>query len=197
MRKKRQFEPVAKPIKIEQKCIELPDEQNRAIALLLLGASDRAVSEQIGVARTTIWRWRNHDPRFISTLNRERLAAFEAARARLHSLVNLAVETLEGALRNGDAKSALELIKIVSLNAPDERDFCDDPCEIGWNIALEQAMKRFHWQKRNQIAGWEPRLPLEEPEQIYLTACKIMAAHIRQIESEKISNEEGKTNNGT
>jgi transposase len=59
---------MTKPDKIRQ----LSQEQMNAIEHLILGKSDRAVAETVGVTRQTICEWRNHDPLFIAELNRQR-----------------------------------------------------------------------------------------------------------------------------
>ena len=48
---------------------QLSQEQMNAIEHLLQGKSDRAVSEAVGVARQTVWEWRNNDVLFIAELN--------------------------------------------------------------------------------------------------------------------------------
>ena len=59
------MEKATKPDKIRQ----LSQEQMNAIEHLLQGKSDRAVSEAVGVARQTVWEWRNNDVLFIAELN--------------------------------------------------------------------------------------------------------------------------------
>jgi hypothetical protein len=65
---------------------QLSIEQANALEHLLQGQSDRAVAEGVGVARQTIWEWRNHDPLFIAELNRQRSEMWQEARERLKSL---------------------------------------------------------------------------------------------------------------
>ena len=57
-----------KPHKTSQHAT-LSIEQHNAIDLLILGHTDHAVAEQIGVARETICRWRNENPYWGSQSN--------------------------------------------------------------------------------------------------------------------------------
>ena len=98
-----------KPDKTRQLSIE----QESAIEHLLLGKSDRAVAETVGVARQTIWEWRNNDILFIATLNRERFELWKEARERLKDLTGQAVDVLEQQLGNGDPKIALAAAKHI------------------------------------------------------------------------------------
>ena len=67
---------------------QLSIEQANAIEHLLMGQSDRAVSEVVGVSRQTVCDWRNNDPLFITELNRRRVELWREARERLKSLAN-------------------------------------------------------------------------------------------------------------
>ena len=67
-----------KPHKISQ-YPTLSIEQHNAIDLLILGHTDHAVAEQIGVARETVCRWRNENPYFMAELNRRRKDVWQTA----------------------------------------------------------------------------------------------------------------------
>jgi hypothetical protein len=86
---------------------QLSQEQLNAIEHILQGKSDRAVAEAVGVARQTIWEWRNNDILFIATLNKERSELWKESRERLKDLAGQAVDVLEQQLGNGDPKIAL------------------------------------------------------------------------------------------
>jgi hypothetical protein len=100
---------MTKPDKIRQ----LSQEQMNAIEHLLLGKSDRAAAETVGVSRQTICEWRNHDPLFIAELNRQRSELWWAARERLKSLANRALDAVEVQLDSGDPKTSLAAAKYV------------------------------------------------------------------------------------
>ena len=86
---------------------QLSIEQESAIEHLLQGKSDRAVAEAVGVARQTIWEWRNNDILFIAALNRERSELWTGSRERLKDLTGQAVDVLEQQLSSDDPKVAL------------------------------------------------------------------------------------------
>jgi hypothetical protein len=90
-------------------------EQHNAIDLLILGHTDHAVAEQIGVARETICRWRNENPYFMAELNRRRKAVWQTAHERLRGLVGKAIDILEKALNADDVKAALTVLKATNL----------------------------------------------------------------------------------
>jgi len=92
---------------------QLTQEQLNAIEHILQGKSDRAVSETVGVARQTVWEWRNHDPLFIAELNRQRFELWWDARERLKSLANRALDVVEVQLDSGDPKAALAAAKYI------------------------------------------------------------------------------------
>jgi len=86
---------------------QLSLEQLNAIEHLLQGKSDRAVAEAAGVARQTVWEWRNHDPLFIAELNRQRSELWWDARERLKSLANRALDVVELQIDSSDPKVSL------------------------------------------------------------------------------------------
>jgi len=90
-------------------------EQHNAIDLLILGHTDHAVAEQIGVARETICRWRNENPYFMAELNRQRKAVWQTAHERLRGLVGKAIDIVEKALNADDVKAALTVLKATNL----------------------------------------------------------------------------------
>ena len=73
---------------------QLSQEQMNAIEHILQGKSDRAVAEAVGVARQTIWEWRNHDVFFIAELNRQRSELWREAHQRLKILANRALDVV-------------------------------------------------------------------------------------------------------
>jgi hypothetical protein len=103
------MEKVTKPDKIRQLSIE----QANALEHLLQGQSDRAVAETVGVARQTVWEWRNHDPLFIAELNRQKSEMWREARERLKSLANRALDVVVLHLDSDDPKSSLGAAKYV------------------------------------------------------------------------------------
>ncbi|WP_304459407.1 phBC6A51 family helix-turn-helix protein [Alicyclobacillus sendaiensis] len=81
-------------------------EQENAIDLLLCGKSDREVAEKVGVARQTVWEWRNRNPEFIAALNARRQEVWGSHVERLRQLVAKAIDVLE---ENLDGKAGAKL----------------------------------------------------------------------------------------
>ena len=102
-----------KPHKMSQPSL-LSIEQHNAIDLLILGDTDHAVAEQIGVARETICRWRNEN-RFMAELNRRRQDVWQTAQERLRGLVGKAIDILEQALQPDDVKAAVTVLRAANL----------------------------------------------------------------------------------
>jgi lambda repressor-like predicted transcriptional regulator len=97
----------------QDKTRQLSIEQANALEHLLRGQSDRAVADAVGVARQTIWEWRNHDPLFIAELNRQRSEMWTEARERLKSLANRALDVVEVHLDSDDPKASLAAAKYI------------------------------------------------------------------------------------
>jgi len=97
----------------QDKTRQLSIEQANALEHLLQGQSDRAVAEVVGVARQTIWEWRNNDPLFIAELNRQRSEMWTEARERLKSLANRALDVVELHLDSDDPKASLAAAKYI------------------------------------------------------------------------------------
>jgi len=100
---------MTKPDKIRQ----LSQEQMNAIENLLLGKSDRAAAETVGVSRQTICEWRNHDVLFIAELNRQRSELWSEAHQRLKSMANRALDAVELQLDSGDPKASLAAARFI------------------------------------------------------------------------------------
>jgi hypothetical protein len=94
----------------------LSPEQENAVDLLILGKSDREVAKAEGVTREAIWHWRHEHPVFIAELNRQRQALWAEVHERLRALVHTVVDVITEAVKGGDAKAAVKLLKIVKLH---------------------------------------------------------------------------------
>ena len=70
----------------------------------------------MGVARTTVTSWANHNVHFIVEHNLRRTARLEASADRLHSLVLKALLLVESEIDGGDVGSALALLKLVGVD---------------------------------------------------------------------------------
>lgn len=106
---------MAKTDKFRQK-ETLSIEQLNAIDLLILGKCDREVSESVGVSRQTVTSWRLYNPYFQAELNRRRKEVWGAAVDRFRSLLLDAIDAIEKAIKQGDAKTALEVLRMAGMD---------------------------------------------------------------------------------
>jgi hypothetical protein len=91
--------------------------QQKALAALLAGKSMTDAAKAGDVDRTTIYRWLRdpNKPEFRNALATGRREMRQAVEAQLLALANKAADCLEGALAQGDAKSAFALLKGLGL----------------------------------------------------------------------------------
>lgn len=101
---------------------KLSQKQLNAIDLILTGLNDREVAESLGVGRNTVNKWRNHDADFQAELNERRKELNEATQNRIRSLTQKALDAIEYALEKGDARIALEVLKMAKLEEPHQED---------------------------------------------------------------------------
>lgn len=112
-----------KRLKMSQNENELTPQQTLAIPHLLHGRSITETADLIGVARQTVSRWLHNDPAFIAAYNAERLAVIEATRSRIINLATVALDVLEGILKDefcdySDKLKAAGLVaKLLPLDA--------------------------------------------------------------------------------
>lgn len=97
----------------QDKMRQLSQEQLNTLEYILQGMSDRAVAESVGVARQTVWAWRNEDPLFISELNRRRTEVWQESRERLKALTSRALDAMESTISSNDPKASLDAAKFL------------------------------------------------------------------------------------
>lgn len=107
-------------------------EQLNAIDLLVMGKTDREVAEAVGVSRQTVTSWRLYNPHFQAELNRRRKEIWGAAVDRFRSLLLKSLDTVERALDEGDAKTAVELLKMAGM------DMTKDGTTLGMYLVGEE-----------------------------------------------------------
>ena len=121
---------------------QLTPQQETAIDLILAGKNDREVAQIIGKSRSTVNTWRNHDPRFIATLNDRRQQVWGGQLNRLNNLVIEAVDVLQDGLHDSDIKvriaSAVHILKATGVyGATVPSSQVTDPAEV----AADQEVK--------------------------------------------------------
>jgi hypothetical protein len=122
---------------------QLTPEQLNAIDLLILGKTDREVSELVGVRRETVTKW-HRNPFFTADLNVKREALWKDSKLRLRALASEAVNVLTNGLHSEDEKiaisAAVHILKTVGLYDAEGKasiTLPKTPEEAVWAQALE------------------------------------------------------------
>jgi hypothetical protein len=89
--------------------------QENCIDRLILGDTDQEAATAVGVSRQTVWEWRARHPVFMATLQERRAELYRGVTERLRSGLGKAVDTLLGAVHQGDLRAALELLKCCGI----------------------------------------------------------------------------------
>ena len=94
----------------------LTGQQEQVIGLLLAGKSQKNAAAEAKVAEETVSRWMHGDALFVATLNQRRQQLWEGNAARLQSLADKAVDTIEDLMDNGETdavrlRAALAVLK--------------------------------------------------------------------------------------
>jgi hypothetical protein len=111
--------------------VGLTGQQLRVIEELVGGASIVTASRAASVDRTTVHRWLRKDYRFRAALNSLHRTFYESTRARLHRLVDDAVEVVAQQLQRGDLRAALAVLRGTGVLTNDAPRFGpDDPREV-------------------------------------------------------------------
>ena len=98
----------------------LSERQEQAINLILLGQSDQAVAEAIGVARQTVNKWKHQNHLFKAILNSQRHELWSSHYEELRSLIKLAITVFREDLADGGNKklrqeAAMHILKGTGL----------------------------------------------------------------------------------
>lgn len=101
------------------------------------------------VDRQTVYNWLDGDPHFIAALNawKSRLAA--EAGNRLMALTGDAVTTLGDAIRGGDSKAAMTLLRECGALAPPKIG-PTEPAAVSRQLALERRIRQADQDRREE-----------------------------------------------
>ena len=94
----------------------LSDRQSLVVDLLLQGATHSDAAAEVGIARTTVTSWANHNVHFIVEHNLRRTDRLKASADCLHALVLKALLLVESEIDGGEVGSALALLKLVGVD---------------------------------------------------------------------------------
>jgi hypothetical protein len=119
---------------------DLTEKQMAALDLMLVGASDQKIAEEISVTRSTVWRWRNENPYFRAELNKRRQIVWMSLQDQLRGLAERSLSVLGDAIDAGDTKVAVEIIKsMTKLGNIEIPSGETSPQAILWREAKERA----------------------------------------------------------
>ena len=113
------------------------DERDAAVSALLDGRNTADAADAAGMDRPTLHDWMRDDADFIAALNGGRRRLRDAADTRLLALAGKAMDCLERAVEDGDARAALAVLKGLGLPGPSIR--CvgpDDPATVRQALAM-------------------------------------------------------------
>jgi len=109
---------MGKPTKPDITGRELSIDQQNAVDLLVVGKTDQATAEAVGVTRQTVNGWRNGNPWFQAELNRRRQDLWGVTVDQLRALLPRAVAVLASELDGGEdrARVALDILRLAGLD---------------------------------------------------------------------------------
>ena len=146
---------------------KLTPEQLNAIDLLILGKTDREVSELVGVRRETVTKW-HKNPFFTAELNVKREALWTDAKLRLKALVHEAVNTLTSGLHSADEKiaitAAVHILKVTGLydKGIGSIDLPKTPEEAAFAQLVEDKTNYYKGSRPDSIVDWTTKNWTEE-----------------------------------
>jgi hypothetical protein len=115
--------------------------QSAALEGLLAGKTVTEAAAAAGVGRTTIHKWMRVDFAFQAALNRGRRDLQQAVACRVDQLAADAAECVIKAVREGDAKIALQILKHTNALGP-RKIGSDD--ELSLEMEHQQQIERRH-----------------------------------------------------
>ena len=86
----------------KQITIALDERKEKALGLMLNGRKDKEITEELGISRQTLYRWRKYDWHFMKALEERRSMLREQAEDGLLELTDAALEAIRSALTEGD-----------------------------------------------------------------------------------------------
>jgi len=126
----------------------LPDNKRAVLDLLRVGKSISETARTAGIDRGTIYRWMKDDVQFCAAYNQWRDETEEFGRSRLAMLTEAAIDSLEAALKAGDARAAMQLL--IQLGLFKQRALLTNATELEQQAKLEEKRKRFAFERENR-----------------------------------------------
>jgi hypothetical protein len=145
---------------------KLTPEQLNAVDLLILGKTDREVSELVGVRRETVTKW-HKNPFFSAELNSRREELWADAKLRLKALAHEAVNTLSNGLHSADEKVAItvavHILKTVGLYGDWQQGAGPTtPEEAVWRQAVDRRQQDYTALRPDSFSDWSVKNRMHE-----------------------------------
>ena len=138
---------------------DLVPAQTAALDALLSGKSATAAAAVAGIGRRTLYNWLKTDFHFQAALNRGRREMQQAVGYRVEQIAADAAECVAQAVRNGNVKAAMDILKGLKLLAPRKIGSEDELL-----LAIEQEERLEKRDSQIALAGLQHRklLSLDE-----------------------------------
>ncbi len=122
---------------------KLTPKQQMVMGWLRMGEGPAEAARLAGVARGSIYRWKDKEPLFRVFYNQWVTERREECEARMPAMLSKAMETLEKAMERGNVRAAEIVLKANGMVKPMEAGSTDLE-EVEWDMALEveRKMKR-------------------------------------------------------
>jgi hypothetical protein len=132
-----------------------------AVDLLAGGHPDGEVAAEVGVDRTTLWRWRTSDPAFRAELARRREELWRSSTDRLRALIPRALGVVEQAIDDGDRGAALALLKLGGVGAVNLARVSPTDADVIAESEAEHAARREHERREAEVRAAEQATELK------------------------------------
>ena len=127
----------------------LSAKRSEAIALLVIGRGITETAQEVGVGRTTLWRWMRKDFEFQAELNRQRNALRHSLTDRVHAIAEKALTAVDRAIAEGNVTAALAVLKGSGLLDGRWPTHCEDAS----GLMLSETLKDFQWKRSEEKAA--------------------------------------------
>jgi len=98
----------------------LSDKQMTAIDMIVAGRRLVDVEKDVEVSHSQLWKWRQ-DPAFEARLQDARAKYHEERRDRIWGLTDSAMDVVQETLKEGDPKTAMEVLRLLAAGLTDVR----------------------------------------------------------------------------
>ena len=135
--------------------------------LILSGHYDPDIAERLEVSRTTINRWKNHNPAFIATLNQLRQERLERISDKIRILDTKALEKIGEHIEAGNLSAVLGWLRISKGLAVDDKvgsaELEDVALEVARNYAEIESARIDAEKAPYSNFGWIDQDTFESP----------------------------------